>query len=95
MFIILIAPIITAIPEVATILPDQTEIALLCLDNSIYLPIMWFSNDLVSATSISGSYREQVRSEIQSYRCSLQDPDRDIIVASVNIPVRNVPGMII
>lgn len=84
------APTLTLLPEVATILPGQTELQLMCTVNSNALQVTWFSGsmELRSGSTIT----VQLPTDNLEYTCSAVDSITGTVEASGVVRVRNVQG---
>ena len=88
------APIITLIPEVATVFSGQMDIVLMCTTNSDNLPVLWYSDSTGRVLSNSNTYRVQISDDIRGYNCSVEDPVSRTIVASKIVLIREVTGIL-
>ena len=84
------APTLTLLPEVATILPGQTELELMCTVNSNALQVRWFSG--TTELSSSSTYTVELPTDTLEYTCSAIDSATDTVEASGVVRVRNVQG---
>lgn len=89
-----VAPTLTLIPEVATILPGQEEIILMCITNSASLRVTWYSSSFPVAVGHNSTLRVEVVPDTtdMEYNCSVTDPTSGNVVATAVVPVRRIQG---